>query len=104
MVSIAGLEKSLSNIEVRMFGNTVSTRVVPQYSDMLDMIPLLQVGERFDECRPVVSDDLTKCTPLAQYVFEDPISNGLRGLCAEGTVFGEMCQGAVALYEVLEAA
>ena len=70
---------------------------------MLDVVPLLQVGERFDERRPIVGDNLTKSAPSAQDVFEDPISDGLRGLCVEGTVFGEMCQGAMALYKVLEA-
>ena len=70
---------------------------------MSDMVPLFQVGERFDERRPVVGDDLAKSTPSAQYVFEDPIADGLRSFCAEGTVFGEMCQGAAALHEVLEA-
>ena len=87
-----------------MFGDTISTRVVSQYPDMSDVVPLLQVGKRFDKRRPVVGDDLTKSALLAQYVFKDPISNGLHGLCVEGTIFGEMCQGAVALYEVLEAA
>ena len=67
------------------------------------MVPLLQVGECFDEHRPIVGDDLAKCTPSAQYVFEDPISNGLCSLCTEGTIFREMRQGAVALYKVLEA-
>ena len=67
------------------------------------MVLLLQVGERFDERRPVVGDDLAKGAPLAQYVLEDPISNGLRGLCAEEMKFGEVRQGAAALYEVLEA-
>ena len=70
---------------------------------MSDMVPLLQVGERFDKHRPIVGDDLAKGAPSAQYVFEDPISNGLRGLCTEGTIFGEVCQGAAALYKVLEA-
>ena len=70
---------------------------------MSDVVLLLQVGKRFDKRRPVVGDDLAESAPLAQYVFKDPISNGLRGLCAEGTIFGEMCQGTVALYEVLEA-
>ena len=84
--------------------DTVSMRVVPRYLDVLDVVPLFQVGERFDECRPIVGDDLTKSTPLAQYVFEDPISNGLRSLCAEGTIFREMRQGAAALYKVLETA
>ena len=87
-----------------MFGDTVSMRVVPRYPDMLDVVPLLQVGKRFDECRPIVCDDLTKCIPPAQNVFEDPISDGLCGLCVEGTIFREMCQGAAALYKVLEAA
>ena len=68
------------------------------------MVLLLQVGEHFDERRPVVGDDLAKSAPSAQDVFEDPISDGLRGLCAETMIFGEMCQGAAALYEVLEAA
>ena len=89
---------------MRTFGDTVSTRVVPQYLDMSDMVPLLQVGERFDERRPVVSDNLAKCTPSAQYVLEDPIPDGLRGFCVKGTIFREMHQGAAALYEVLEAA
>ena len=86
-----------------MFGDTVSTRVVPRYPDMSDVVPLLQVGKCFDKHRPVVGDDLTKCTPSAQYVFEDPVSDGLRGLCMEGMIFGEVCQGAAALYKVLEA-
>ena len=68
------------------------------------MVPLLQVCERFDECRPVVGDDLAKSAPLAQYVFEDPIPNGLHGLCVEGTIFRDMRQGAAALHKVLEAA
>ena len=85
------------------FGNAVSLRVISRYTDMLDVVSLLQVGECFDKCRPIVGDDLTKCTPLAQYVFKDPISNGLCSLCAEGMILREMCQGAVALYEVLEA-
>ena len=89
---------------MRTFGDTVSTRVVSQYPDMWDVVTLLQVGERFDEHRPVVGDALAKSTPSAQYVFEDPVSDGLRGLCTEGTIFGEMRQGAAALYEVLEAA
>ena len=89
---------------MRTFGDTVSTRVVPQYPDMLDMVPLLQVGKRFDKRRPIVGDDLAKSAPSAQYVFEDPLSDGLRGLCTEGTKFGEMRQGAAALYKVLEAA
>ena len=88
---------------MRVFGDTVSTRVVPQYPDVSDMVPLLQVGECFDKHRPVVGDDLAKSAPSAQYVFEDPISNGLHGLCTEGTIFGEMRQGAMALYNVLEA-
>ena len=87
-----------------MFGDTVSTRVVPQYPDMSDVVPLLQVCERFDERRPVVGDDFAKSAPSAQYVLEDPISNGLHGLCAEATIFGEMRQGAAALHKVLEAA
>ena len=89
---------------MRTFGDTISMRVVPQYLDMSDVVPLLQVGKRFDEHRPIVGDNLTKSTPSAQYVFKEPIFDGLHGLCMEGTIFGEMCQGAVALYEVLEAA
>ena len=69
---------------------------------MLDVVPLFQVGEHFHKCRPIVGDDLTKSIPSAQYVFKDPISDGLCGFCAEGTVFGEMCKGAAALYEILE--
>ena len=86
------------------FGDTISTRVVPRYRDVSDVVSLFQVGERFDKCRTIVSDNLTKSVPSAQYVFEDPISNGLHGLCAEGAIFGEMHQGAAALYKVLEAA
>ena len=89
---------------MRTFSDTISMRVVPRYPDMSDVVPLLQVCECFDEHRPIVGDDLAKSAPSAQYVFEDPISNGLRGLCAEGTIFREMGQGAAALYEVLEAA
>ena len=67
------------------------------------MVLLFQVGEHFGERRPIVGNDFAQCSPSAQYVFKDPISDGLRGLCTEGTIFGEMCQGAAALYEVLEA-
>ena len=70
---------------------------------MSEVVPLLQVGKRFDERRPIVGDNLAKSAPSAQYVFEDPISDGLHGLCMEGTIFGEMRLGAVALYKVLEA-
>ena len=89
---------------MRAFGDTVSTRVVPRYPDVLDVVPLHQVGECFDERRPVVSDDFAKSTPSAQDVLEDPIAKGLRGFCTEGMVFREMRQGAAALYKVLEAA
>ena len=92
------------DIEVRTFGDTVSTRVVPRYLDMSDVVPLLQVGEHFDGRGPIVGDDFAKSAPSAQYVFEDPISDGLRGLCMERMIFGKMGQGAAALYEVLEAA
>ena len=81
---------------MRTFGDTISMRVVPRYPDMADVVLLLQIGKHFDECRPVVGDDLAKSTPSAQYVFEDPISDGLCGLCMEGTIFGEMHQGAAA--------
>ena len=87
-----------------MFGDTISTRVVPRYPDMSDEVLLLQVGERFDKHRPIVGDYLAKSTPSAQYVLEDPIADGLHGFCMEGMIFGEMHQGAAALYEVLEAA
>ena len=89
---------------MRTFGDTVSTRVVSRYPDVSDVVPLLQVGERFDKRGPVVGDDLTKSAPSAQYVFEDPISDGFRGLRVELTIFGKMGQGAAALYEVLKAA
>ena len=67
------------------------------------MVQLLEVGKHFDECRPIVGDNLTKSTPLAQDVFEDPISDGLCSFCTEGMVFGEMCKGTVAFYKVIEA-
>ena len=89
---------------MHMFGDTISMRVVPRYLDVSDVVPLLQVGEHFDERRPIVGDNLTKSTPSAQYVFKDPISNGLCGLCTEGMIFGEMRQGTAALYEVLKTA
>ena len=86
------------------FSDAISTRAVPQYLDVSDVVPLFQVGKCFDKCRPIVGNDLTKCPPSAQYVFKDPISDGLHGFCMEGTIFGEMCKRAVALYKVLEAA
>ena len=86
------------------FGDAVSPRVISRYPDVADMVPLFQVGEHFDEHRPIVGDDLAKGSPSAQNVFKDPVSDHLRSFCMEGTVFGEMCKRAVALYEVLEAA
>ena len=68
------------------------------------MVWLFQVGECFDKHRPIVGNNLAKCTPLAQDVLKDPISDGLYGFCMEGTIFGEMRKRAVALYKVLEAA
>ena len=65
------------------FGNAVSLRVISRYTDMLDVVSLLQVGECFDKCRPIVSDDLAKSTPSAQDVFENPISDGLCGFGTE---------------------
>ena len=103
LVSIAGLELRLSDVKVHTFGDAVSTRVVPQYPDVSDVVLLFQVGEHFDEHRPIVGNNFAKSTPSAQDVFKDPISDGLHGFRMEGTVFGEMHQGAVALYEVLEA-
>ena len=91
------------DVKVRMFGDAISMRVVPRYLDVSDVVSLFQVGKCFDECRPIVSDDLAKSTPSAQYVLEDPIADGLHGFCIEGTVFGKMGQGAAALYKVLEA-
>ena len=86
-----------------MFGDTIGPRVVPRYPNVSDVVPLLQVGKHFDEHRPIVSNEFAKCTPSAQDVFKDLISNGPHCFCAEGTVFREMCQGAAALYKVLEA-
>ena len=65
------------------FGDAVSMRVVPQYLDVSDVVPLFQVGEYFDERRPIVGNNFAKCTPLAQDVFEYPISDGLCCFSAE---------------------
>ena len=70
---------------------------------MSDVVLLFQEGEHFDECRPIVGNNLANCTQSAQYVFEDPISNGLCTFCTEEPIFREMRKGAVALYKVLEA-
>ena len=86
------------------FNNAIGLRAVPQYLNVSDVVLLLQVGEHFDKHGPIVGDDFTKSTPLAQDVFEDPISDGLHCFCVEGMVFGEMHQGAVALYKILKAA
>ena len=66
------------------------------------MVAFFQVGKCFDEHRPVVCDNLTKCTPLAQDFFEDPIFNGLHGFCMQRMVFGEMDKGAAPLNKILE--
>ena len=47
-------------------GDTISMRVVPQYLDVSDVVSLFQVGECFDKCRPIVGNNLAKCTPLAR--------------------------------------
>ena len=86
------------------FGDAIGLRVVPRYPDVLDVVLLLQVGKRFDECRLVISDNFAKSTPSAQDVFKYPLSDGLCSFSAERAVFREMRKGAVALYEVLEAA
>ena len=33
---------------------------------MLDVVPFFKVGKCFDECRPVVCDNFTKCAPLEE--------------------------------------
>ena len=72
---------------MRTLSDTISTRVVPRYPDVSEVVSLFQVGECFDKWRPIVGNDLAKCTPSAQDVFEDPISNGLHRFCMEGMVF-----------------
>ena len=69
-----------------MFGDAVSTRVVPRYPDVSDVVLLFQVGKCFNKRRPIVSDDLAKSTPSAQDVFEDPISDGLH--CGGNGIWG----------------
>ena len=69
---------------------------------MLDVVALGQVSEHLDECWAIICDNFTKCTPSAEDVFEDPITDGLCGLGAEQMVFREVCKGAMAVNKILE--
>ena len=70
---------------------------------MFDVVLLREVPKRCDERFAVVRDDFDECAPLAQYVLEDPVADGLCGFfpeCAEFWVAGE---GALALHNEREA-
>ena len=70
---------------------------------MSDVALFFKVGKHLDECRPIVCDNFTQCAPSAEDVFKNPISDGLCSLIEKKMVFGEVCKGAVALHEILEA-
>ena len=66
-----------------MFHYAIGPRVVPRYPNVSDVVVFFKVGEQFDECRPVVCDNFTKCAPLEENVFKDLITNGLHGLSVQ---------------------
>ena len=85
------------------FHYPIGLRVVSQYPDVLGVVMFFKVGKHFDKCRPIVSDDLTKCAPSAENILKDPISDGFHGFCVKQMVFWEVHKGTAALNKILEA-
>ena len=86
--AIRDLNKCLLYIEVRSFNNTICTRVIARNVDVIDMVALAEMCERFDEGWAVVSDNFVKCSPSTYDVLEDPIAKSGRVFFRKRTEFG----------------
>ena len=82
--AICDLNKCLSYVKVRSFNNTICARVIARNADVIDMVALAEMCERFDKGWSIVSDDFIKCAPSAYNVLEDPITES-------GRVFFRKC-------------
>ena len=76
--AIGDLNECLSYIKVRSFNDTICTRVIARNADVIDMVALAEMRERFDEGWAVVGDNFVKCSPSAYDVLEDPITESSR--------------------------
>ncbi len=61
-----GLEQRVPYVEMGPFNDAVRLRVVARYADVIDMVPLCQVVERFHKRCAIVRYDLRDCTPPAK--------------------------------------
>ena len=82
--AIRDFNKCLSYIEVRLFNDTICAQVIARNADVIDMVALAEMCERFDKGWSVVGDDFIKCAPSAYDVLEYPIAES-------GHVFFRKC-------------
>ena len=60
--------------------STICARVIPQDSNVANVVVLAQIFEGFYKGGAVVCDNFTKSAPLAKNIIEYPITNGLCSL------------------------
>jgi hypothetical protein len=61
------------------FDEAVCMRVVATDLDVSNVVSLCEIFEGCEECGAVVSYDFIEGSPSAYDVFEDPVSDSLRG-------------------------
>ena len=86
--AICDLNECLSYVEVQSLNDTICARVVARNADVIDMVALAEMCERFDKGWSVVGDDFVKCAPSAYNVLEDPIAKGGRVFFRKCAEFG----------------
>ena len=88
--AIRDLNECLSYIEVRSFNDTICARVIARNADVIDMVALAEVRERFDKGWAVIGDDFVKCSPSAYEVLKDPIAKSSRVFFASARNSGQV--------------
>ena len=86
--AICDLNECLSYIEVRLLHDTICTRVVARNADVIDVVALAEMRERFDEGWAIIGDDFVKCAPSAYNILEDPIAESSRIFFCKCAEFG----------------
>ncbi|ETW80775.1 hypothetical protein HETIRDRAFT_115944 [Heterobasidion irregulare TC 32-1] len=65
------------------FDNAIGAGIVPQYSNVQNVILLGKMGESFDEGWLVIGNNLDEGAPATENILEDPVGEGGAGLVAE---------------------
>ena len=86
--AICDLNECLSYIEVRSLNDTICARVITRNADVINMVALAEMCERFDKGWSVVGDNFVKCAPSAYDVLEYPIAESGHVFFRECTEFG----------------